>query len=169
MAKFLDAGSLMEEFNKLEIMVYNDETFLAYADVLAMLQTAETVSDVRPERHGHWKPIFDTEGNKLLGMMDKERLIELIKNAEKTFSGTGKPILDIEEYVADYLLKKGVVVLPCNVGDTVYKLHYNHCCTFPDQDYYSIDEKKFSLDMLKEINNTVFLTRDEAEQTLKGR
>lgn len=67
MAKFLDAGSLMEEFKKLEIMVYNDETFLAYADVLAMLQTAETVSDVRTERHGHWKPIFDTEGNKRLG------------------------------------------------------------------------------------------------------
>lgn len=49
-------------------------------------------------------------------MTDKEWLIELIKNAEKAFSETGKPVLDIEEYVADYLLENGVVVLPVPVG-----------------------------------------------------
>ncbi len=62
-----------------------------------------------------------------------------------------------------------MIELPCKMGDTVYELRYNHCCTCPDKDYYSIDEKKFSLDMLNEINNTVFLTREEAEQALKGR
>ncbi len=60
-----------------------------------------------------------------------------------------------------------MIELPCKVGDTVYELRYNHCCTCPDQDYYSIDEKSFSLDMLNEINKTVFLTREEAEQSLK--
>lgn len=43
----------------------------------------------------------------------RKRLVELIKSAEKDFSNTGKPILDIEEYVADYLLANNVVVLPC--------------------------------------------------------
>lgn len=44
----------------------------------------------------------------------RERLVELIKSAEKEFSNTGKPILDIEEYVADYLIANNVVVLPEN-------------------------------------------------------
>lgn len=61
-----------------------------------------------------------------------------------------------------------MIVLPCKVGDTVYEIQYNHCCTCPDRDYYNIKEKKFSLDMLNKINNTVFLTREEVEQVLKG-
>ena len=40
----------------------------------------------------------------------KKRLVELIKQAENNFSKTGKPVLDIEEYVASYLLANGVIV-----------------------------------------------------------
>lgn len=52
----------------------------------------------------------------------RERLVELIKTAEKEFSNTGKPILDIEEYVADYLMSNNVVVLPWKKGDTLYSV-----------------------------------------------
>lgn len=41
-------------------------------------------------------------------MTERERLLYLIKQAEKDFSDAGKPILNIEEYVADYLLANGV-------------------------------------------------------------
>ena len=40
----------------------------------------------------------------------RDRLIELLKQAERTFSTTGRPVLDIEEYVADHLFANGVTV-----------------------------------------------------------
>ena len=57
----------------------------------------------------------------------KERLLHLIKEAEKAFP-KDKPILDIEEFVADFLLANGVTVSSCNVGDTVYCIyvHYDY-------------------------------------------
>lgn len=51
----------------------------------------------------------------------RERLICLIKNAEKAFP-KDKPVLDIEEFVADHLLANGVIVPPCKVGDVLYVL-----------------------------------------------
>ncbi len=60
-----------------------------------------------------------------------------------------------------------IIELPCKIGDTVYELSYHHCCTCPDWDFYSIDKGRFCLDMLNEVNKTVFLTREEAEQALK--
>lgn len=62
----------------------------------------------------------------------RERLVELIKSAEKEFSNTGKPILDIEEYVADYLIANGVVVFPHKIGDKIYK---NICGEKDTQEY----------------------------------
>ncbi len=49
----------------------------------------------------------------------RDRLIELVKNAEKAFP-KDKPVLDIEEFVADHLLENGVVVPPVKVGQTVW-------------------------------------------------
>lgn len=40
----------------------------------------------------------------------RDRLIELINQAEKEFGNTGKPVLDIEEYVSDHLLANGVTI-----------------------------------------------------------
>lgn len=51
----------------------------------------------------------------------RDRLIEMIKNAEKAFP-KGKPVLDIEEFVADHLLANGVIVPQFAVGDTVWCL-----------------------------------------------
>lgn len=52
----------------------------------------------------------------------KEKLTELIKKAEKEFSFSNRPVLDIEEFIADYLLANGVIVPPCKAGDTVWFL-----------------------------------------------
>ena len=40
----------------------------------------------------------------------KQELLKLIKEAEEQFSGTGKSLLDIEDYVAEYLTANGVKV-----------------------------------------------------------
>lgn len=57
----------------------------------------------------------------------RERLVELIKKSrrewlEKEYDHETEKSVD--EYVADYLMSKNVVVLPCMVGDTVYSLLY---------------------------------------------
>ncbi len=100
-------------------------------------------------------------------MTEREHLIDLLEQ-EKAFP---RNITDDErrERLADFLLEHSVIVLPCKVGSTVYKVNYNHCCTCPDLDYYSIAEKSFNLNMLNDIGKTVFLTHEKAEQALKER
>lgn len=61
----------------------------------------------------------------------RERLVELIKNAENDKNLGWYDLYDLcdkkggcAEYFADYLMSNNVVVLPCRVGDTVYSLLY---------------------------------------------
>lgn len=109
----------------------------------------------------------------------RDRLIELIKEAEQNFSDTGRPVLDIEEYVADHLLSNGVIVPPCKVGDTVW-------CILPngyDEEYIA---EKFVTAILmrdigliircgflhfkeREIGKELFFTSEEAEKALAER
>ena len=49
-------------------------------------------------------------------MTDRDRLIELIEQAEGQINNDMPSI----EQIADYLLANGVIVPPCKVGDTVY-------------------------------------------------
>ena len=49
-------------------------------------------------------------------MADRERLIDLMIEAKRTEPETGS----FTDYLADYLLSSGVIVLPCKVDDTVY-------------------------------------------------
>ena len=129
-------------------------------------------------------------------MTERERLIELLAkfmvecrrpcqklHSNKTCQecGTGQ--------LTDYLLANGVIVPPCKVGDTVYKpiitddthepaiweIKISHIeiarGKFATKDYAigTICEgpsgEAFDFD---EIGKTVFLTKDEAEQALKG-
>jgi len=57
----------------------------------------------------------------------KLRILQLIKEAEAQFAGTGKAILDIEDYVAEYLAANGVIAPPCKVGDKVYSIMETSC------------------------------------------
>ena len=67
----------------------------------------------------------------------KQSILKLIKEAEAQFSGTGKALLDIEDYVAEYLTANSVIVLPCKVGQTVYLLDiFADNCKCADCDCY---------------------------------
>ena len=106
-------------------------------------------------------------------MTDRDRLIELLKVPIY-------PKIDVDpaEVVADYLLANGVIVPPCKVGDTVYFLDaicvddgycINNCCCI-DCKYAELQVREidFDLSMYKEIGKTVFLTKEEAEEKLRG-
>lgn len=126
----------------------------------------------------------------------RDRLICLIKKAEKAFPND-KSVLDIEEFVADYLLANDAIVLPCKVGDTVYELKENGrivkgivesihqnlvgkekgrwIVTSWFDDYYA-DSKEAGFECgthlysaFSDFGKTVFLAREEAEAALKGR
>lgn len=118
----------------------------------------------------------------------KDKLIELINEAKKQ---TKNANCDIERNMifADYLLKNGVIVPPCKVGDTVYVLTYDSITGFEKsrvkrmllknlQDGTTI---KIIIPCIcddwggavrefypEDFGKTVFLTREEAEQALKG-
>lgn len=105
----------------------------------------------------------------------RERLIGLI--ADKWLSG----VYDM----ADHLLANGVVLLPCRVGGKVYIISRNKVkeCEVVFVGI-SADEKLSYFNVVEryadgrfrrsfyvsccEIGRTIFLTREEAEQALKG-
>ena len=107
----------------------------------------------------------------------RERLIELIRGARKTTKGANCD-LEREGLFADYLLANGVIVPPCKVGDTVWFIRNNTilptmakwietntygwcvCCEYPPMSTFS-----FRFD---DFGKTVFITREEAEQALRG-
>lgn len=63
-----------------------------------------------------------------------------------------------------------LVVLPCKVGRTVYCILYT--LAFGEigdkaEKHYFITETKFEYGMIDDLNETVFLTREEAEKALE--
>lgn len=107
-------------------------------------------------------------------MTDRERLIDLMIEAKRTDPETGS----FTDYLADYLLDHGVIVLPCKVGDKVYYITgirnnivksaivneiILNCDGISDL-FVSSDTADFenSFDIF-------YLTREEAEQALKER
>ena len=73
---------------------------------------------------------------------DRERLIDLMIEAKKTEPETGS----FTDYLADYLLEHGVIVLPCKVGDTYYTVQ-KYCSTDP------FDTKK---EPVKKISSLIY-------------
>lgn len=101
----------------------------------------------------------------------RDRLIELISQVQ--YMG------GLECQLADHLLKNGVIVPPCKVGDTVYTISRKHpkkwkvhFIGYNSQGEFKmhIATEKFT-EMLEvwdySIGKTVFLTREEAEKTLE--
>lgn len=108
-------------------------------------------------------------------MTQKERLVELL---------TGKSIDQEEDvdYVADYLLKNGVIVPPCKVGDTVYDIGGFPKIMKAEVETMTTDGQEMSSVVVepqkpfhrwfvnwKDLGKYVFLTREAAEQALKER
>ena len=100
-------------------------------------------------------------------MTDRERLIELMIEAKRTDPETGS----FADYLADYLLSSGVIVLPCKVGDRVYRpsdclgvvqfviISFN----IYESEMFFMDDSE-NIIYLSDIGKTVFLTREEAER-----
>lgn len=86
------------------------------------------------------------------------------REIEETLSGCDYSISRMVELMkAD---KDGrVVILPCKVGDTVYRLQYIE--QTPGRFTVGVVPIKFALIWLEEFGKTVFLSREEAEKALQ--
>ena len=108
----------------------------------------------------------------------EERLIELLANIDYACDN-GANLQDRIDYIADYLLENGVTVLPCKVGDMVYKISRK-----PQKERYiqKTEVSRVAIDadgvwIFCKCNpvsrcvfgKSVFLTKEEAEKALKGR
>lgn len=87
--------------------------------------------------------------------------------------GIADEIPDIDERCSSFKDKSRFIELPCKVGTKVWLLRKD---TVPDDDYrmsfhdeWVLCEVNFQLSMINQIGETVFLTREEAEQALKER
>ena len=115
----------------------------------------------------------------------RDRLIELIQESVK---GCAR---NWAEVIADHLLKNGVIVPPCKVGDKFYKVERwcteggywekpryaysstcEDCCEECDGEdsvvEYTFNSPQQILSLERVFGKYVFLTREEAEQALKG-
>lgn len=105
----------------------------------------------------------------------RERLLGLCKKSqaewlEKTYDHETEQKL--EEYVADYLLERSVIHIPCKVGDIVYEtdgvriyeLTILDISLRKNKPYYETESIDFYDDA---IGKSIFLTRREAETKLK--
>ena len=101
-------------------------------------------------------------------MTDRERLIDLMIEAKRTEpEETGS----FTDYLADYLLEHGVTALPCKVGDTIYQTDGVRIYTSTIYEItYTENKVIFVTENVvfdaRAINNSIFLTREEAEQAL---
>lgn len=121
-------------------------------------------------------------------MTERERLIDLI-NAGKYIYPT-RPVFngmrqDLAVFLADHLLRSGVIVPPVKIGQTVYDAgeFFLEGCSCPE--IYSLNDNeitvykigrgdnRFTYDGMdighEDIGKTVFLSREEAEKALKER
>ena len=108
-------------------------------------------------------------------MTDRKKLVELVDKAKEEYAND---ITDHTEtdYIVECLLNEGVIVPPCKVGDKVYQI---------DKDNTILEEQigavnlEFTIDKgtgwkdvwwLKDYNigKTTFLTKEEAEEKLRG-
>lgn len=115
-----------------------------------------------------------------------ERLTERTKSGKATLKGYGTVLayeqaIDRLAYYEDMEEQGGLVVLPCKVGDIVYaidgeyedwideyEVKYFYCSSSGIDRIYATCGTLSKNFRPKQFGKTVFLTREEAEQALKG-
>ena len=123
-------------------------------------------------------------------MTERERLVELICKANDKYptiplvNGCRESVMD---FLSDYLLANGVIVPPCKVGDTVYRVMGDKRIKQPYEYkvvgfWYSADETCNDVHLVRYVNDVfahsisvplyefgkiVFLSREEAEESLR--
>lgn len=96
----------------------------------------------------------------------RDRLIELLKKEIYPKEG-----VDGAEVVADYLLDNGVILPFCKIGDTIYQTDGIRIYKSTINEIFFISTKliyrteNFDFDETA-IGNSIFLTKEEAEQAL---
>ena len=111
-------------------------------------------------------------------MTDREKLIGIVKDSLMRYIGKS---CCLAENIVNDLLANGVIVPPCKVGDIVYDI-----CTIFDEstlkpktiikpriiDFVSsvafLIESKGLVIGEKDFGETIFLTKEEAEEKLRG-
>lgn len=105
-------------------------------------------------------------------MNDRERLIKrLVVAASYPYSMDSRSEIEL---LADYLLKYGVVIPPCKVGDTVYyiagkKIYKSKCHAITLQPSMQIHLIDYDGDNARYSTKSVFRTLGEAEEALAER
>lgn len=99
-------------------------------------------------------------------MTERDRLIELLNTDMSGCDG------DYAEELADYLIANGVIVPPCKVGDTIYQTDGVRIYTSTIHEItYTLSKVIFVTENTvfdeQAINNSIFLTREEAEKARK--
>lgn len=104
----------------------------------------------------------------------RDRLVELQHEAWVEWQQSATDV-DFEEYCADNLIANGVTLLPCKIGDSIYRcgdpikkvyeweivqiqMYFHEIVFIDDSDNYFTEA---------DIGKTVFLTREEAEAALQ--
>lgn len=108
-------------------------------------------------------------------MTQKEKLIELIGNFTDDLPVRDIRSVDFDEKFADFLLENGVVVQPCKIGDTLWRVFRGSIEKYVVsnvmyrglQRKWQIDCMPFLADAYDDFGKTVFLDRKEAEAALK--
>ena len=105
-------------------------------------------------------------------MTDKEKLTALLMASAGDCLGKGGTLNCSK--LADYLLEHGVIVLPCKVGDTIYQIDGVRIYASTIYEITYTENKVIFVTGnvvfdVRAINNSIFLTREEAEKALKER
>ena len=125
--------------------------------------------------------------DRLVELLNQRAELCLVDNCRKDCEWYRKGDRCMNHAMADHLIANGVIVPPCKVGDTVYYINlYNHIMLYKDRVYEAsvsrIVVTKSGVSVLiiihgghaaneipyVEFGENVFLTREEAEQALKG-
>ncbi len=113
-------------------------------------------------------------------MTDRERLIELLKNALSAYGKEVNADCKPENFIADFILANGVIVPPVEIGQTVWFIRKDYKVEIIETAVEKVILKhgglyiKLCCNSMYEttcnsIGKTVFLTKEQAEQALKER
>lgn len=112
-------------------------------------------------------------------MTERERLIELLLKVDYALSTDGRDASDSAEFIADYLLAKGVFAPPCKIGDKLYTVIYDNVPKkwyIAEDNISEVGKKGLSISLdagffdyipYSEIGKDYFLNREEAEKALE--
>lgn len=107
----------------------------------------------------------------------RDRLIELLENCGRSQMSMVAGLELWADDIADYLIENGVIVPPCNIGDTLYYPAFGRVLLYKvisiklnSKGLYVVCENHLSKSQMthraSQVGKTIFLTEREAEKAL---